>query len=341
MKDLLELQKKIVPEISEILEKRFMVLRNVFYNQPIGRRALANNLNIGERIIRTEVNLLKDQGLIEIKSIGMNVTNDGKEVIKELKDFIHSLKGLSGLEKKIQEKLKIKRVIIVPGSYDEDSLILKDIGKTASLHIKSILKDNSIIGITGGSTMAQVAEEMTYEKLKKNILVLPARGGLGKNLETQSNNVAAVLAKKLGGSYKLLHVPDNVDKDTLKTIFKIPEIKELREKIKEIDILVFGIGRAEDMANRRKVSKETMDNLLNKKAVAEAFGYYFNTKCEKILESSTVGLSLEDFKNVKNVIGVACGDKKGEAIVSISSLKKDMTLIIDESAAKKIMDIIK
>ncbi|MTI46964.1 sugar-binding transcriptional regulator [Sporosalibacterium faouarense] len=341
MDEILELQKKILPELTEILEKRYNILRNIYYNQPVGRRTLANKIGIGERVIRTEVNVLREQNLVEINPLGMTVTDEGQIIVDKLKDFIHSLKDLKSLESKLEKVLNIKKILVVPGSFDEDEYILKDVGKTSSLCIKTMLKDNNIIGITGGSTMAQVANEMPKQDIHSNILVIPARGGLGKNFESQANNVAVNLAKKLGGSYKLLHVPDSLDKEALDTIIQIPEVKELKNLIKKIDVLVFGLGNAEEMANRRMIPDDKIKEILEKGAVAEAFGYYFNTKGEQVWESSTVGLSLDDFKKVKNVVGVACGKKKAEAIIAISSLKKDMTLIMDEGVAREIIEIVK
>lgn len=339
MDELLRIQKKIIPELIETLEKRYNILRCIYYYQPIGRRTLASRLDYGERIIRTEVEVLRKQELLEIKSFGMNVTDEGKIIIHKLKDYVHALKDLSSLEDKLEEILKIKKVMIVPGYYDNDSLILKDIGKTSSECIKSILKDNNIIGITGGSTMAQVAEEMLYDNTKENILVMPARGGLGKNVEAQANNVAAKLANRLNGSYKLFNVPDSLEREALDAILQIPEIKEFKSLIKKIDILIFGLGRADEMARSRKHPEDAIKQLMDKGAVAEAFGYYFNRQGEKIWESSTVGLSLQDLSNVKDIIGVACGIKKAEAIMAISSLRRDITFIIDEGVARKIIEI--
>lgn len=337
MKDLIELQRKIAPEIIEILEKRYSILRNIYYNQPIGRRALANNLSLGERVIRTEVSVLKEQGLLDIETNGMNVTDDGKIVIEELKDYIHGLKGLNSLEKKIKDMLCIDRVYIVPGDSKDDMLTFRDMGKTASSLIKQIIKNGDVIGITGGTTMAQVAEEMTFEKTKKDVTVIPARGGLGKELETQSNNIAAKIAKKLGGSYRLLQVPDNVGVEALKALMTVQEVKEVLEIIKNMDVLVFGIGRADIMAKRRELQQDKINEIEKNGAVAEAFGHYFNTNGDIVHETSTIGLSLEDFKKINTVIGVAGGKDKAEAIISICKLHKRMTLVIDEAAAKKIL----
>ncbi len=81
-----------------------------------------------------------------------------------LKDVIHRIKGISDLEKTLRDILKVKKVIIVPGNSDENGLGLKDMGKTSSIYLKKLINKDSIIGVTGGTTMAQVAEEMPLGK---------------------------------------------------------------------------------------------------------------------------------------------------------------------------------
>ncbi|MFA5524396.1 MAG: sugar-binding domain-containing protein, partial [Tissierellales bacterium] len=228
---------------------------------------------------------------------------------------------------------------IVPGDLRDDMLTFRDIAKTASNFIKHIIKDRDIIGITGGTTMALLAEEMTYDKTKRDVTIVPARGGLGKELETQSNNIAAKIAKKLGGSYRLLQVPDNVGAEALKALMTVQEVKEVLEIIKNMDILVFGIGRADIMAQRRDLRQDKIKEIEKSGAVAEAFGHYFNTNGDIVHETSTIGLTLEDFKRINTVIGVAGGKDKAEAIISICKLHKNMTLIIDEAVARKILSM--
>lgn len=340
MEKMIELEKKIAPEVIDILENRYDILRNIYYNQPIGRRSLANQLGMGERAVRTEVNILKNQGLLNIESMGMYVTNEGKNLLEDIKDLIHMIKGLTELESALENKLNIKKVLVVPGNSDESELVLKDMGRTAARFLKKIIKKSNMIGITGGTTMAQVAEEMPRGKVANDILVLPARGGLGKDVETQANSIAANLAKKLDGNYRLLHVPDNIEQEAINALLKVSEVKEFVDIIKKLDILVFGIGRADVMAERRKLSEENIEELIARGAVAEAFGHYFDTNGNRVWESITVGLSLVDFKKVNNVIGVAGGEKKAEAIISISSIREDMILVTDEGAARRILTLV-
>ncbi|MEW9122449.1 MAG: sugar-binding domain-containing protein [Thermotaleaceae bacterium] len=335
---LLELQKKIVPEMIETLIERYNILRLIYFNQPIGRRNLSAALGMGERVIRGEVNFLKEQGFIEIKAEGMNTTELGENTLEVLKGFIHRFKGLTRIEKHIQKRLQIKKAIVVSGNVNEDPMVLREIGKAASAYLKTLLHANTVIGVTGGQTMALIADEMSDDPIpKSNMTIIPARGGLGKDVEKQANTIAANLAKKLGASYKLLYMPDHISKDVLTSLYEDPHIKEAMDYIQKIDILLFGIGRADRMAHRRGLSKEKIGELLENGAVAEAFGYYFNKNGEIIEEINTAGVSLERYKELKDVIGAATGVEKTEAVIAISKLNPNLVLVIDEGLAKEIL----
>lgn len=338
--EILSLLKRISPEIVNKVEDRYLILKTIEYNQPIGRRLLSAKLNMKERAIRDEVNFLKEQGLLNIEIMGMNVTEDGQIILENLKDLYIQLKGIPLLEKELEKVLKVNKVIISPGNSLGNELVLKDMGKLTAKELKSIIKDGSIIGITGGNTMAAVAEEMTQDNKERRVLIIPARGGLGLEVETQANSIAAILGQKLNGKYRLLYVPDSLESEALDIVLKNSEIKESIEFINNMDTLVFGMGRADVMATRRNLSKEKIEDIIEKGAVAEAFGHYFDINGEEIWEYKTIGLSLDKYKKLKNVIGVAGGEDKAEVIISIATLRNDITIITDEEAARKILEIV-
>jgi len=59
VENILKLEQKIVPELIDLLGKRYDILRTIYYNQPIGRRILANQMCISERIVRNENKFFK------------------------------------------------------------------------------------------------------------------------------------------------------------------------------------------------------------------------------------------------------------------------------------------
>ena len=42
-----------------------------------------------------------------------------------------------------------------------------------------------------------------------NVMVVPARGGMGGALETQANTLACEIARRLGGHHRMMHLPDH------------------------------------------------------------------------------------------------------------------------------------
>lgn len=339
--EILRLQQKIVPELIELLQKRYNILRNIYYNQPIGRRNLAITLQLGERAVRNEIEFLKNQNLIQISMPGMNVTKEGEEIVDKLKDFIHESKGLSEIEQKIKEALKVKKVIIVPGDLECDSSILNEIGKSAGNYIRSEIKEKNIIALTGGSSVKAVIDNMPKISGYKDLLILPARGGMGKDVERQANILTANLAQKLNGSYKLLHIPENIsDEKLIHKMLNEKSIKEVIELLHKTNILIYGIGRAEEMADRRGVGLEEVSNLLNAGAVGEAFGYFFDKYGNIVYTSPTIGFNKEEIQRIPTLIAVAGGKNKAEAIISVLINSKNSVLITDEGAAQEILNII-
>ena len=339
MQEILKLQKKIIPELVELLEKRYNILSTIYYNQPIGRRILANKLNLGERVVRTEINFLKEQGLIEIHTPGMTVTKDGEKIVNELKEFIHDIRGLSEVEEQVKSLLNIRKVIIVPGDIEKDPQIVKDLGKASAKYLKEVIKDNSIIALTGGSTIKEVVE--AFPKVNfSNVLVVPARGGMGRNVETQSNTLAASLAKKVNGTYKMLHIPENLSDDILETLLKKKNISEVVDCIRKADILLYGIGNAEHMAQKRGAEDSEIMKLIDLGAIGEAFGCYFNKKGEVVFRTAIVGLDINEARKIKTHIAVAGGKNKVSSIISTQLNNSNSILVTDEAAGKQIVRIL-
>ena len=111
------------------MEKRYSILRQISISEPVGRRNLANIMGITERIVRSEIEFLKEQGLINVDISGMTVTEEGTKILDDLKNIMNDIMGLSNLQEKVRKKLGIKKVLLVPGSYDENNSLIKDVAR--------------------------------------------------------------------------------------------------------------------------------------------------------------------------------------------------------------------
>lgn len=339
MEELLKMQQKLVPELLQVLDVRYMLLRNIKYREPIGRRLLSTVVNLSERVVRSETNFLKSQGLIEISASGMYITDEGEEVFSKLKPFMREINGLNFIEDELKKLLRIRNVIIISGNISEDSTVFTEIGKAAANHLKKILGDNIIISLTGGRTVKGVVDNFTTTKRFKNIKVLPGRGGMGNETEIQSNTLVEILANKLDGTYEVLHIPDNLSKNSFEALLKETEIKNILENIGNSNILIHGIGLAKEMCEKRNLSMDIKSKIIECGAIGEAVGHYFNNDGDIVYSMPSIGITNDKVKNIPNIIAVAAGVEKAEAIIAIEMNSENSTLITDEATGREMLRI--
>ncbi|MBT2217897.1 hypothetical protein KK120_19000 [Virgibacillus dakarensis] len=337
MRALIDLQKKLYPDLLHTMQQRYTILNSVNMFQPIGRRGLAEHLSLTERVVRAEVDLLHDQGLIDVTTKGMLITEEGKVVVEQMAAFMKEMMGLTVLEEQLKDTLHVGKAIVVPGNSDNENWVKLEMGKACVSFLKSTIKKNQTVAVTGGTTMAAVAHAMVPFTASNQCLFVPARGGIGEKVENQANTIAAEMARKANGDYRLLYVPDPLSETSYQTMLNEPAINEILQLIRGSDVVLHGIGDALTMAKRRKTANEIIQQLVAKDAVSEAFGYYFNKAGDVVHKVRTIGIQLEDLHEAKSVIAVAGGRSKALAITSYFQQGKSDLFITDEAAAEQIL----
>jgi central glycolytic genes regulator len=337
MREVLNIQKQLIPDLIDILKKRYTILNHILLMGTAGRRTLAASLAISERVLRAETDFLKEQGLLRIDTSGMTISSIGEELLVSLEPMVKDLFGLSDMETQLRNRFGLKSVTVVPGDSDISPFTKKELGRAGGNALRRAVTKDDIIAVTGGSTMAEIANWLPSSTQLKGICFVPARGGLGESVELQANTIASAMAKKTGGHYRLLHVPDLLGEDAYQSLIHEPNVKEIVEVIRKARIVIHGIGDAVRMAQRRKLDEATIDDLKKEGALAEAFGYYFNRDGDVVHKMHTVGLRLEDIQETETIIAVAGGRSKGEAIAAIMRFGHEDILVTDEAAAKVIL----
>jgi central glycolytic genes regulator len=186
--------------------------------------------------------------------------------------------------------------------------------------------------------MATVAEELSPELGNKEILFVPARGGIGEDVQNQANTVSSIMSKNTHSKHRVFYVPDQVSPEIYESLLKEPDIHEVIQLIQSASMVLHGIGDAITMAKRRKTPPEEMNKIEGGKAVSEAFGYYFNEEGGIVHKALTIGLQLNDLARIPNVIAVAGGSSKAKAIKSYMKQAPSSTILItDEGSARMLL----
>lgn len=334
--DYFVLMQKLAPDLAQEIERRALVLERIGALQPVGRRLLAARLNLPEREVRTVASLLKEHGLVSLDAAGMSLTSEANAILPMASRFSRELKGLTGLETALSQRYDGVKVCVAAGDADTDDHVLHEVGRNAASRLRSFLQTGSTLAVTGGSTIHQVAFAIPQGS-PMNVMVVPARGGIGRSLETQANTVACEIAKRLGGHHRMMHLPDRLDEQALAEMRKMREIDETLSLLERADVVLHGVGRADDMARKRQLPADVEAEVLRKGAVAEAYGCYFDRKGKMVYSASTVSHDLGVLKPNCALIAVAAGARKAEAIDAAMRSRRHAMLVTDEGAANAIL----
>ena len=337
MNKLFSVLERFAPEVMELMSIRYQVLWQVLHNQPIGRRQLGKNVRCSERQIRAEVDLLKSRGALNITPAGIYLTEYGEELLRDIDEYVPWLFNIQTLSEQLKERYFLDEVIIVPGDSSGSEFTKQDLGRAGAEYLRKRLYPSCILAVTGGTTLAELANTMRDGMGLEHVCVVPARGGLGENVELQAGNIAAKIARVIGGQYRLLHIPDNIEESTAAALKKDIHISEVVKTIKSANILVHGIGPAMEMAHRRGLSAAELEQLQKYGAVGEALRYYYDRTGKIIFELPGIGLERNDLQNIDLIVAVAGGSHKAEAIKAVLNSRQEKVLITDEGAAQQII----
>lgn len=328
----------LLPEIDRSLQNRYRMLQAIQAQGPIGRRTLADVLNRTEREIRNEMGILQEKQLIQVFQKGMILTELGHIVLEKLKLNFYEISGLAEKEKQLANHLNIQKVAVVPGDVDIDPSAKSLLGKEASYILGERATPKSIVAVTGGSSVATLSQHLVEAKPFNTMKFVSARGSMRNDVSLQANTLVSQFAKKCGGQYHTLLLPEFLSEQAYTLMMEEPIVKETVQLYDDTNIVIHGIGTASEMGKLRDMPLTEYEQLINKGAVGEAFGYYFDAMGNVVYRIQTVGIQIEQVKKSELILAIAGGKSKAMAIEAYFKIAaKHTVLITDEGAADEIL----
>lgn len=340
MKDAVSILQHIVPDIISEVNHRYRILSLVHDQGPIGRRALALELHQSERTLRSATEFLRSQGLLASTANGMVLTVKGVEVLHGLEDLVGRLVRMNTQEEALAQKLNLQLCRIVTGDSDSDQRVLNAMGKEAVQLFDELLPEGEfVVAVTGGTSVASLVPHLTPElSRRRHFTFVPARGGFGESMSTQANTISDQMAQAAGGENLALFVPDTLSQQALDSLRDEPTIVSTIEMIKHANCLLYSIGNAKVMMERRKMPESVVEQVLSEGAVGETFGCYFDEAGNIVYRLSRFGLQVEDAEKIPYAIAIAGGESKARALEAYAEIAPSHTwLVTDEGAANLIL----
>ena len=230
----------IAPDLMEEIELRTLVLERVAALGPIGRRALAQRLCLPEREVRSAADALRGAGCIHQSAAGMELTERGRGLVETARAVSRGRRSLSSIELALSHKLGVERVCVVRGDADTDESVLAEAAEAAARQVRFLLQDAHVLAVSGGRMLRMTAEAVSLA-VPLDVTVVPAQGGGSGAVAVQANAVAEEFAGRLGGQYRLLHLPEGVSAQAIEELSRVAQVREALELLRRAGLEVVSV----------------------------------------------------------------------------------------------------
>lgn len=248
------------------------------------------------------------------------------------------------LEKKLEERYKLKRVVVIPSYTNNNASVLRDLGKAGATYLQQIVKNGMTISVAMGRTLSEIANNLSNEE-NVNCNIVPISGGLGQvSPELHANDICRRIADSFSGVAYPLYAPAIVSTESLREgIMGDRMIQQVFDMAINADYALVSVGNISDSTflNLGIISQEESDGIKALGGIGDIGGFYFDANGEIIdadIHKRVVGPAFKELREKTNIILVAGSDSKKEVIKSSLLGELVDVLITDESVAKYLID---
>lgn len=250
----------------------------------------------------------------------------------------------SWVKERLQNRLGLKDVCISP-STEKDKENEAGVYTVAGTYLSRVLGGYHHVGIGWGKSMYYTSFQLIPRAGNQELTFIPIIGNSGTNIPyLQINSIVDRFAEKFGA--KAYYTQSLF----LSPVTQFPEdqkrLVELKRSWENLDAVVIGLG---GKINSKKIYIDELPATMNRKrltehALGDILGQYFmddQTVFEYPKEYQVIALDLEALKRVENVLCIARGIHKVEAITYAASQGYIKTLVTDEITARAVLELVK
>ncbi len=310
-------------------ENRLELLARIallYYDQHKTQQEIADMTHIARSAISRMLDEAREKGVVEIK-------------------VNYPWRTVPALEEALQAEFDLKAVRVLKRGDKSFPESLRGIGELAAQYFSEVLTDHSVIGLSWG-TLVQQAVQSLPKQSRPNAEVLQLVGGTGAEKGSAVGPLLTpALAERLDCACRLMNAP-LLTKSAEMTLALVqePVVRDVMERAKDVEIALMGIGALDlNIYNPYRlgyVTAEEVRQMVAAGAVGDVCGYHFSLDGEVLdleMNKRFVHISLDDMRNIRQLIGVAGGLIKAKSIYGALSGRLINVLITDEAAAQEVL----
>lgn len=248
------------------------------------------------------------------------------------------------LAERLKSAFSTDNIIVVPTGNEEVSTLISA-GRAAAEFLNSKITDHMKIGLSWGSSLYHVVNELPLRHVT-GIEVIQMAGSLGmKNTAYDGFELTRELARKLNGNCRFIQAPVIVKNSELKELLlKEPPIRETMKYMPFLNLAIVGLSsdrpEISSMVREGFIEKSEATFIQSEGGIGHICGLHYDSNGNFLdiqQNRRVVGINQDQLKKIPDLIGIACGTEKAEAIHGALCGGLINTLVTDEQAALKIL----
>ncbi len=253
--------------------------------------------------------------------------------------------NLLSMERELKEVFSLQDVVIVLTSSQEE-ITYENIGKGGAILLYRLLQKNDLVGISWGRTLCHLANNLIPKDEVQGVKFVSLAGGLTVGAYMNPYNIGERLARVYCGECYYLHAPEVVESQELRDFYLAEGVnRKTLEMAKRARLSLVGIGVAHPQYSTYIkagfIDAQDMEIIRSMGGVGDILGQFYTSEGEILpleLHRRTIAVSLEEMRAMPNVVGLAGGKQKIEAILGALRGHFIKILVIDEITALEILE---
>ncbi|MBE6712747.1 MAG: winged helix-turn-helix transcriptional regulator [Ruminococcaceae bacterium] len=291
----------------------------LYYKENLTQQEIAETLHLSRQTVSKLLSDAIEEKIVEI------IIHDPPKDCKELEEQICAIFG-------------IRDCVVCSVSGRNESVHRLMTVKAAVEYILPIVqKGNQKIALSWGRTIQELIQNLPKLSTAGNT-VFPLFGATDtEHSYFSSNELARKMADKLDATPKCAWFPYLADSDEDSVLLKqLGYYKRMQDMWNTADLAILGIGNTEILDIFGKTFGYSD---IHCQAIGDIATHFFDQNGTFVnLYSNTLCASVDNIKNARESVAIACGKEKAEAIAGALRTKMIDTLITDEYTARRVLE---
>jgi len=307
-------------KLSQILRISKMYYELNMSQVQIGEKEGISKSNVS-RLLKSAM----DMGLIEVR-------------VKE------SVLSYSELEKELLDRFPLRRAVIVPDLVGNRQVLLQDVCGALVEDLPRFIKDDSILGVHWGNTLAVLAKQLPSIK-RQGVSVIQLSGGFSRAVyESGALDILKSFVDSVNGSGYQIPAPAMVDQafiaDAIKQDHQIDQILDMANRC---DTAVFSVGNLERpsvLYEMGVITEKSYAVIKEKGGIGDCCSHFLNSEGEILdpeMDKRVIAAPLSVIRKIPNKLLVAVGKEKAMIIRAALIGNLVDSLYIDAPTAEEIV----